>query len=216
MPRGKSATTLALTSICHEILAEIQPCSVRAVCYQLFTRKLLPSMGKNDTNRISRVLTQAREDGIIPWRWIVDETRATMRAATWEDPEAFIDQLQDGYRRDRWTSQPQRVEVWSEKGTVRGTLSPVLHAYGVDFRVLHGYASATVVHDAAMASRASSQPLLVFYVGDWDPSGLHMSEVDLPERIERYEGDIELVRVSLDAHDIAQPALGSPSAIRQP
>ncbi len=27
---------------------------------------------------------------------------------------------------------------------------------------------------------------VALYVGDWDPSGLHMSEVDLPERLQRY------------------------------
>jgi hypothetical protein len=30
----------------HDILASIQPCSVRAVAYQLFTRGLIPSMEK--------------------------------------------------------------------------------------------------------------------------------------------------------------------------
>jgi hypothetical protein len=32
-------------------------------------------MSKNDTNRVSRQLTDARERGEIPWEWVVDETR---------------------------------------------------------------------------------------------------------------------------------------------
>ena len=43
-----------------------------------------------------------------------------------------------------------RVEVWSEKGTIRGVLKPVLDEYGVGFRVMHGFGSATEVY---MASR---------------------------------------------------------------
>ena len=40
-------------------------------------------------------------------------------------------------------------EVWSEKGTVRGVLGPVLDNYAVGFRVLHGFSGATTVYDVA-------------------------------------------------------------------
>jgi hypothetical protein len=59
MSRGKSARSLELIEACHEILAEIQPCSVRAVCYALFNRRLIASMAKTETNRVSRLLTDA-------------------------------------------------------------------------------------------------------------------------------------------------------------
>jgi hypothetical protein len=49
------------------------------------------------------------------------------------------------YRRDFWQQQPERVEVWSEKGTIRGVLQPVLDEYGVGFRVMHGFGSATTI-----------------------------------------------------------------------
>ena len=53
------------------------------------------------------------------------------------------------YRRDFWNQQPVRCEVWSEKGTIRGVLQPVLDHYAVGFRVMHGFGSATIVHDIA-------------------------------------------------------------------
>jgi hypothetical protein len=49
------------------------------------------------------------------------------------------------------TPPPDRVEVWSEKGTVRGVLDPVLKEYGVGFRVMHGFGSATSVYDSILA-----------------------------------------------------------------
>jgi hypothetical protein len=104
--------------------------------------------------------------------------------------------------------QPQRVEVWSEKGTVRGTLAPVLEEYGVTFRVMHGYASATAVHDVAEETQADPQPLIVLYVGDWDPSGVHMSEVDLKRRLVRYGQRgmrwrrVALTRAQIDHHNL--------------
>ena len=76
------------------------------------------------------------------------------------------------------TSSRVRVEVWSEKGTVRGVLAPVLDEYAVGFRVMHGFCSATTVHD--VAEDDDGRDLIVLYVGDYDPSGLFMSEHDLP------------------------------------
>jgi hypothetical protein len=228
MGRGKSPLSLGLIEACHEILAAIQPASVRAVCYQLFTRGLINSMSKNNTNRISRQLTDAREAGDIPWEWIVDETREAERISSWANPAGFVESVRRAYRKDHWELQPTRIEVWSEKGTVRGTVAPVLNEYGVTFRVMHGHASATVVNQIVEESFGEDRPLIAFYVGDWDPSGMHMSEIDLPERIERYwraaapdedfmiiPGDedadpidrITVERIALAAEDVADPAL---------
>ena len=197
MGRGKSLKNLALIDAAIEILAVIQPATIRAVCYQLFIRKLLASMSKNSTNRVSVQLRDARERGVLPWTWIVDETRDVECVNAWEDPAAYVETVKRCYRRDRWANQPCRIEVWSEKGTVRGTLAPVLHEYGVPFRVMHGYGSATTVHDVAVDSAERDKPTVALYAGDWDCSGLHMSDADLPSRIARYGGQIEIVRVAL-------------------
>jgi hypothetical protein len=154
-------------------------------------------MPKASTNRVSRQLVYARENGLIPWEWVVDETREAERVPSWRDPGALAEVVQGAYRRDRWADQPQQVEVWSEKGTVRGTLAPVPNKYGMTFRVFHGYSSATTVMDVALDTCDPSRPLLALYAGDWDPSGLHMSEVDLPYRLARYGGHVELIRVGV-------------------
>src|SRR5262249_5526800 len=153
MPRGKTQRSHDLIAACYDILAEIHPATVRAVCYQLFVCKLLPSMAKTCTNRVSTQLVYAREAGSIPWTWIVDETREAERPGTWANPETFILVVMRAYRRDRWQMQMDRVEVWAEKGTVRGTLTPVLQRYGVTFRVMHGHASATALHEATEESQ---------------------------------------------------------------
>ncbi len=200
--RGKSQKSIKLINAAIRILAEIQPASVRAVCYRLFVEGLIPSMAKKNTNAVGAQLVWAREQGHIPWEWIVDETRHAERVATWDNPAEIIRAAVEGYRKSYWTDQPTRLEVWSEKGTVRGTLKPVLDEYGVAFRVMHGFGSATTVHDIAELSTDSDKPLTALYVGDWDPSGLCMSETDLPQRIERYEGSVEIVRVALHEGDV--------------
>jgi hypothetical protein len=202
MGRGKSQETLHLIDVCYAILEAIQPCTVRGVCYQLFTQGLITSMAKNETGRVGKLITYAREQEIIPWEWVVDETRAPERAATWRDPEQFKAACRRSYRRDRWEGQDEHVEVWSEKGTIRGVLAPVLEEYAVTFRVMHGYASATAIRQAAVESAGDTHPWTVFYVGDYDPSGMYMSEVDLPERLAEYGGEVELKRVALVRADV--------------
>lgn len=198
---GKSPATLALITEAIAILDGVQPCSVRAVCYRLFVKKLIPDMSKNSTNRVGSALTWARENGLIPWAWIVDETRRAETPGTWQNPSQIIDAAVEGYRRDRWQDQSKRVEAWSEKGTIRGTLAPILHQYGVTFRVMHGFASATSLNDAAEFSNYSDTPLTILYLGDHDPSGLRMSESDLPDRLERYGGNCTIERIALTRDD---------------
>jgi hypothetical protein len=211
--RGKAQKTLEQIAACIKILASIQPASVRAVCYQLFIQKLISDMSKPNTGRIGRQLVFARENGLIPWSWIVDETREAECVAQWDDPEQFALVVQRSYRRDRWAQQPRRLEVWSEKGTVRGTLAPVLDEFGITFRVMHGYSSATVVNQVAEETRDLENPLLVLYAGDWDCSGLHMSEEDLPKRLAKYGGSVEIQRVALNQGDVANRDLPSFDAV---
>jgi hypothetical protein len=195
-PRGLGCKSVDLIEAMHSIVEAAQPITGRGVGYKLFVAGLIASMSTTDMQRVYRVLKEARERDMIPWGWIVDETRELERAASWRSPEAYADATIRDYRRDYWEQQPVRVEVWSEKGTIRGVLQPVLDEYGVGFRVLHGFASATSVHDVAEDS--DGRELVVLYVGDWDPSGLCMSERDLPERLSRYGGDhVTIQRIAL-------------------
>ena len=200
--RGKSKNSMALIDASIIILEAIQPCSVRAVCYQLFMRKLIPDMSKNSTGAVGKQLVYARENGLIPWAWIVDETREAETIASWDNPESIIQGAVNQYRKDYWSMQPRRVEVWAEKGTIRGTVAPILKKYGVTFRVMHGYGSATSIKSIADETASSAKPMTIFYIGDHDPSGRHMSEIDLPERLTRYGGHATIVRLALDARDI--------------
>jgi len=216
--RGKSRASLALIDAAAEILREIQPATVRAVCYRLFVAGLIDNMDRKNTNRVGRLLVDGRESEQIPWEWIVDETREAERTASWDNPEEIIQQAVNHYRKDYWTDQPNWVEIWSEKGTVRGTLAPVLREFGITFRVMHGYSSATTIQSIARETDDSDKPLTVLYVGDHDPSGAHMSEVDLPERLERYGGAVEVRRIALVESDLTAdlPSFAAETKSRDP
>jgi hypothetical protein len=205
MGRGRSQHTKDLIAASREILLTIQPASVRGVCYKLFVKKLIASMAKGETNKISRLLRLARENNEISWAWIVDETRSAECISAWDSPEDYARAVVSSYRRSYWSYQPIIPEVWSEKGTVRGVLAPVLEKYGVTFRPLHGYNSATEVH--LIAEETADSQRLALYVGDWDPSGKHMEEVDLPRRLRKYGGNVKIIRVALAPADVANSGL---------
>jgi hypothetical protein len=194
--RGRSDRSLKLIKAMREIAKECEPITGRGVGYKLFSLGLIDSMSRNDMQVVYRLLKLAREEGTIPWRHIVDETRELEQVATWDDPAEYMRTVMRSYRRDFWIQQPKRVEVWSEKGTVRGVLQPVLDYYGVGFRVMHGFGSATILNDVAQSD--DKRPLIILYAGDYDPSGLWMSEHDIPERLSRYGGNhVSIKRVAL-------------------
>jgi hypothetical protein len=194
--RGMARRSLNLIEAMHAAAEAAQPITGRGIGYKLFIAGLIPSMARAEMQRVYRLLKEARERGDIPWEWIVDETRVLERTPTWDDPAQYARCVAQSYRRDFWNQQPIRCEVWSEKGTVRGVLQPVLDHYAVGFRIMHGFGGATTVYDVSQDD--DGRELILLYVGDFDPSGMFMSEGDLPRRITEYGGDhITLRRIAL-------------------
>lgn len=205
MSRGKAKATLLIERAILDIVAERAPLTVRGVCYALFTRGLIRSMSKNETGRISRIMTEMRESESLDWTLIVDGSRAVDRVQSWSDPSQIIRAAVKGYRRDYWQDQPTLIEVWCEKATVQGVLAPVLDEFGVTFRVMKGFGSFTAVRQAAEDSLGvmEHQVGVALYIGDKDPSGSFMSEIDLPNRLDRYGGQWEFERIAVLEDDTA-------------
>src|SRR5262245_44507861 len=194
--RGIAQRSLDLVEAMYAAAKVAQPITGRGVGYKLFAQGLIPSMEKKEMQRVYRLLKESREQGHIPWEWIVDETRSLERVSTWDNPAQYALCVARSYRLDFWNQQPVRCEVWSEKGTVPGGHQPVVELYAVGFRVMHGFSSATTVYDVSQDD--DGRKLVALYVGDFDPSGLFMSEKDLPKRLAEYEGDhVRLKRIAL-------------------
>jgi hypothetical protein len=194
--RGMAQRSLDLIEAMRVITKTAQPITGRGVGYKLFVKGLIDAMARSEMAKVYRNLLTAREQDVIPWEWIVDETRSIERVPTWDNPEDYARTVATSYRRDFSNQQPRRVQVWSEKGTVRGVLRPVLDRYAVGFNPVHGFNSATSTYDVSQDD--DGRPLIILYVGDFDPSGMFMSEVDLPKRFARYGGDhIKIKRIAL-------------------
>jgi hypothetical protein len=213
MPRGLADKTRQLINWCKAELAIIQSAGVRAVAYQLLSHGRLASMA--EVKRVERALGIAREHGIIPWEWVVDDTRTIECEPAWDNPQEFVESITGQYRKNRWARQTYRVFIVCEKNTIRGSIMPVVEAYGVEFLPMHGFSSKTKAHDLAVLSQHSKQPIFVLYLGDHDPSGMQMCEVDLPKRLNRYGQQrmllkrIAITRAQINAAGLTNQAIAA-------
>jgi hypothetical protein len=158
------------------------------------------SQGRNFQGRRLRPATRLREQA-----WIVDETRQEETVSSWNGLGDFGEAVFRSYRRDFWQHQQAWLKVFSEKSTVGGIVRPVLNEFAVSFRVLHGFNSATASHDVADESLTDeNRDLEILYVGDFDPSGMFMSQVDLPGRLARYGGSATICRIALVREDCTE------------
>src|SRR6516225_5384452 len=87
--RGMARESLELIEAMHAAAEAAQPITGRGIGYKLFTKipPLIPSMGRAPMQRVYRLLKEARERSMIPWEWIVDETREIERRPSWDDPD---------------------------------------------------------------------------------------------------------------------------------
>jgi hypothetical protein len=87
----------------------------------------------------------------------------------------MVEEMQGLYRRDLWNNQPVYVEIWLEKDALSGVLYQETAAWDVPLMVTKGYASVSYLHDAAETIMEHGKPTYIYYVGDWDPSGLDIT-----------------------------------------
>ena len=208
MGRGVSDNTRKIVDAVIGYAVENAPVTIRGCCYHLFTKGLIADMSKSATGAVSKILVDAREKGWIDWEVFVDENRELEDPRGWTGLEAFGKYVEGVYRKNPWADQPYHVELWTEKGTVRGLLQGIREDYQLPLRVMHGYTSATCVKEITKVlddCYYEDKKYVALYAGDWDPSGLDMSERDLPQRLERYSGgrDFTLKRIALTRADIA-------------
>jgi len=148
--------------------------TLRQVFYALAVAKVV-SKDDSGFKRVGTALARAREEGTYPWEGLVDPLREVRRVTMWSSVDEFLTERCSEYCLDKWSAQPLRVELWSEKEALAGALEPIAMELEVPFLVARGYASVTAKH-AAVERFEDGQPTVILYVGDFDPSGLDMSQ----------------------------------------
>ena len=122
--RGMARRSLDLIEAMYAAAEAAQPITGRGIGYKLFTAGLIPSMARSEMQRVYRLLKEARERGTSRGSGSSTRRASLSGARLGTIPTHYARMRSRSYRRDFWNQQPDRVEVWSEKGTVRGVLAP--------------------------------------------------------------------------------------------
>ena len=187
--------------------------TLRQIFYRLVSNYGLSNTGAT-YRYLSRILVNARENGIIPVNSIIDRSRSIIPSYDNDDgdPDDYFDleieSIEDmalSYSMSMWDNQDYYIEVWVEKDALSQVVSRVARDFKVVVAPSRGYSSFSYLYDAVKRFKSvdSEKNRLVLHFGDHDPSGIDMSR-DLEERLNNYGANIELVRVALTYDQVKQ------------
>jgi len=172
--------------------------TLRTVFYALVSRGLIPNT-KSAYKGLSRALVEARKEGLVAWDALEDRVRYARGSLDDHLPDEeeltllaerlrrkledlslskllsdYFDWLAPSPQPGFWALQPEVPEVWLEKDALEPTVENWLADIPVTIRVNRGYPSWTFIHENVEALREAlerHQRVVVFYLGDLDPSG---------------------------------------------
>ena len=191
--------------------ATVTPMTVRQVFYQLVSDNVIAKTEAEYKNVVVRLLSQMRLDGTVPFSWIADETRWIRRPTCYSSLESCLEITAETYRRMLWADQSVYVEVWLEKEALAGVLYPITARYDISLMVTKGYPSLTYLHEAAAAiDEIRDREVIVYYLGDYDPSGVDISRTT-EARLRQFAecADITFRRIAVNEEQIDE--LGLPT-----
>lgn len=191
--------------ICLQYEAQGYTLTLRQLYYQFVSRNLLVN-SEQSYKRLGSIINDARLAGYLDWRHIEDRTRNLRDLSHWGTPQDIIYSAADGYRTDKWATQPYRIEVWVEKDALIGVLDVVCSRNDVPYFSCRGYASQSEVWGASQRMKEhqiGDQHTAVIYLGDHDPSGLDMSR-DIQDRLDLFVGGVIVERIALNMDQVTQ------------
>jgi hypothetical protein len=201
MARGEWRSTKDLVTAAIKILDAESPMTIRQLFYRLVSAGSIEN-DRSSYQRVTRMMTTARDDGRCDPTYIVDRSRPEYSPSVWENSSAYAEVVRNSYRKDYWATQPNHVEIWVEKDAIIGSVEDVTNELGVTIHVWRGFASTTKTHAIAQRFAKIRKPIVVFYLGDHDPSG-RVIESDVRSRVQRYgSGPFRLERLAIFASDI--------------
>lgn len=203
----KPATLITIAQaaeIIEEYSSQGYALTLRQLYYQFVARDLIPN-SKRSYDRLGYIINDARLAGYIDWEAIVDRTRNVQANAHWDSPVAILQGAHDQYRRDLWSNQPRRVEVWIEKEALIGVIEDTCRELDVPYFACRGYVSQSEQWCAGVRFRR--HPTTVLHLGDHDPSGIDMTR-DNADRLWMFSlgNDVEVQRLALNMDQIDEYA----------
>jgi len=200
-------TQAALASLRANVvrLAEhFGPIGVRGLFYQTVVAGLVEKT-ERACDRIQRLVKETRLSAELAWELITDESRECNHVGTFSNLEDLLSAALSSFRLDPWLDQPCRVQVWVEKEGLAPLFAEVTRRYAVPLYPGKGYTSLSFSREAALdaiEALDTGQRVVVLQWGDYDPSGVNISE-SLANHYRLHGAEkAEVIRVGLKAEHI--------------
>ena len=177
--------------------------TVRQLYYQFVSESWLANTPQN-YEALATVIAEGREAGMIDWDAIEDRGRVTNEHPSFPSLKAYLTQLNESFRLDKWKKQKHYLEVMVEKQALEGIIYPVCEKWSVPLTANKGYSSVSSMYKRGKFIQSQrdveGKEVHVLYLGDHDPSGIDMTR-DVKDRLERYsDGPVDVIRLGLN-HD---------------
>lgn len=192
---------IMLAAVLCEIAVDCQPITLRGLFYRAVSAGMFPGTDEKFYNKVGRLVTRLRRSRLIPYSWIVDSLRSTMKPSSWTGLSDFGDTVAGAYRKDFWHHLDDYVHVFVEKDAIAGVISSVTEEYDVALSPVRGYCSESFAYQLGKQFQSIEKPIHCYYLGDYDPSGFDI-ERDLQKKLsELSEREIEWRRLAINASD---------------
>lgn len=196
--RGENAI---LATVASELALECKPITLRGLFYRVVSAGFLPDTSVQHYKRLMRVLSSLRSHGVVPYTWIVDSLRSTMKPPSWSGLADFADTVRDAYRKDFWHHLDDYVHVFCEKDAIAAVIQPVTEEFNVRLSPIRGYCSDTFAHEVGSLWKRIKKPIHAFYLGDYDASGFDI-ERDVVSKLKVHCGrDFQWTRLGINQSD---------------
>jgi hypothetical protein len=179
--------------------------SIRSCLYRLSAmsgsdgRKLYPGTDINSYRSLKELIRTARISGELDDDCFIDNKRILLEGETngWENIEEYMrPHNPHHYERNRWQDQPDRIQVWLEKDTLRGLIASICRKWDVTRLISMG----TLIEEWAQRGNNGdgnrrTEGLLELLVTKFDWTS------------EQYEEQIRWERVAVTLADFQNPQL---------
>ena len=202
-PWNPRADKTALVEAISDLLIEYGdqlPLTLRQLFYLLVVRSLVEKTERAYQSLCSDTVARARRAQMLPMDAFRDDGFSAEPPAGWVSAESFLHNVHrwaEDFTLDRQRGQSIKLALWCETQGMAPQLRRVADDYSVPVLSSGGFDSITAKHEQARKLGGYH----VLHIGDYDPSGLHMSMVDAPRRLDRYDGSVDIERIALTDDD---------------
>jgi hypothetical protein len=175
LAKAEWAKTKDLIRVATAILEREYPMTIRQLFYRIVSVGVIEN-SRSSYQLVSRVMTTARKDGRCSYEYITDRSRPEYIPNVWTDAAGYAEAVKKSYRKDYWATQPNHVEVWTEKDAIIGCIQPLTDKLGITVRVGRGFSSTTKKHEISRTFQKITKNIFVLYLGDHDPSGVAIED----------------------------------------